>query len=89
MKKFLIPTDFSDTSKNAARYGVQLAASVPGSTIILFNVFEKIAAGIDGTPLIETDEDRTRVLSQALKNLELELSEFGNVNMQYVVEEGQ
>ena len=88
MKKFLVPTDFSDTSKNAARYGVQLAASVPGSTIILYNVFDKLAPGSDGTPLTETENDRRIVLTHALKNLELELSELSDVNIEYVAEEG-
>ena len=54
MKKFLVPTDFSDTSKNAARYAVQMAATIPDSKIILYNVFDKIAAGSDGSPLTET-----------------------------------
>lgn len=88
MKKFLIPTDFSDTSKNAARYGVQMAASVPGANIILYNVFDKLAPGSDGTPLTETDNDRKIVLTQALKNLELELSELTDVTIEYVAEEG-
>lgn len=88
MKKFLIPTDFSDTSKNAARYGVLLAASVPGSTIILYNVYDKIAVGSDGSPLTETDDDRKIVLNQALKNLEIELSELSDVNIEYIAESG-
>ena len=34
MKKFLVPTDFSETSKNAARYAVELAQDDPETTII-------------------------------------------------------
>lgn len=88
MKKLLIPTDFSDTSKNAARYGVQMAATVPGCTVILYNVFDTLARGSDGSPLTETDEDRRIVLTHALKNLELELSELSDVSIEYVAEEG-
>ncbi len=88
MKKFLIPTDFSDTSKNAARYGVQLAASVPGSTIILYNVFDKMALGSDSSPLSENEEDRKIVLTHALKNLEFELSELADTKIEYVAEPG-
>jgi hypothetical protein len=32
MKKFLVPTDFSDTSKNAARYAVQMLEGKPDHT---------------------------------------------------------
>ncbi len=88
MKKFLVPTDFSDTSKNAARYGVLMAASVPGSTIILYNIYSRIAAGSDGTPLTENESDRKTVLTHALKNLELELSQLSDVQIEYVAEEG-
>lgn len=88
MKKFLVPTDFSDTSKNAARYAVELAQDDPETTIILYNIYDKLAAGIDGSPLTESDEDRKKVLDQALANLEIELHEISTVRIQYVAEEG-
>jgi nucleotide-binding universal stress UspA family protein len=88
MKKFLVPTDFSDTSKNAARYAVELAQDDPETTIILYNLYEKLAPGTDGSPLTETDEDRKNVLNQALANLEIELHEISTVRIQYVAEEG-
>lgn len=88
MRKFLVPTDFSDTAKNAARYAVQLAANDPDSTIILYNLFDKLAAGSDGSLLTETDDDRKKVLNQALANLEIELHEIASVKIEYVAEEG-
>lgn len=88
MKKFLVPTDFSDTSKNAARYAVEMAASDPSSLLILYNVYDRIAPGSDGSLLTETDEDRKVVLNQALANLEIELHEIANVRIQYVAELG-
>lgn len=88
MKKFLVPTDFSDTSKNAARYAVEMASADPNATIILYNIYDKLAPGSDGSPLTETDEDRKRVLNQALANLEIELHEISSVKIQYVAEEG-
>lgn len=88
MKKFLVPTDFSDTSKNAARYAVELAQDDPNTTIILYNLYDKIAPGSDGTPLTETDDDRKIVLHNALANLEIELHEISTVRIQYVAEEG-
>ncbi|HRE51242.1 MAG TPA: universal stress protein [Flavitalea sp.] len=88
MKKFLVPTDFSATAKNAARYAVQLASNVAGSTIILYNIYDKLAVGSDGSPLTESDDDRKIVLNQALANLEIELHELANVDISYVAEEG-
>jgi nucleotide-binding universal stress UspA family protein len=88
MKKFLVPTDFSDTSKNAARYAVELAQDDPETTIILYNIYDKLAAGTDGSLLTESDEDRKKVLNQALANLEIELHEISTVRIQYVAEEG-
>src|SRR4030095_15384827 len=84
---FLVPTDFSDTSKNAARYAVQMAASIPDSKIILYNVFDKIAAGSDGSPLTETTEDRKIILNNALHNLELEISDSTGVEIEFIAEE--
>lgn len=88
MKKFLVPTDFSETSKNAARYAVELAQDDPQTTIILYNIYDKLAPGSDGSLLTETDEDRKKVLNQALANLEIELHEISTVRIQYVAEEG-
>ncbi len=88
MKKFLVPTDFSETSKNAARYAVEMAANDPTVTIVLYNIYDSIAVGSDGSVLTETDEDRKKVLNQALANLEIELHEFSSVKIEYVAEEG-
>jgi len=88
MKKFLVPTDFSDTAKNAARYAVEMASNVPGASLVLYNVYDKLSPGVDGTPLTETDEDRTTVLNAALANLEIELHEISSVKIEYVAEQG-
>src|SRR6476661_58487 len=88
MKKFLVPTDFSETSKNAARYAVELAQDDPETTIILFNIYDRLAPGSDGSLLTESDEDRKKVLNQALHNLEIELHEISTVRIEYVAEEG-
>ncbi len=88
MKKFLVPTDFSDTAKNAARYAVEMAANDPNAMIILYNLYDKIAAGSDGSLLTETDDDRKTILNQALAQLEIELHEIASVKIDYVAEEG-
>jgi nucleotide-binding universal stress UspA family protein len=88
MKKFLVPTDFSETSKNAARYAVELAQDDPQITIILYNIYDRLAPGADGSPLTETEGDRKKVLERALFNLEIELHELSTVRIEYVAEEG-
>jgi nucleotide-binding universal stress UspA family protein len=42
MKTFLVPVDFSETSKNAAKYAIRLAGQVHGSSVILYNVSDPV-----------------------------------------------
>jgi nucleotide-binding universal stress UspA family protein len=88
MKKFLVPTDFSETSKNAARYAAQMAAEIPGGKVFLINVSDKFTAGSDGSPLNETKKDRRTILLQALGHMGDELRSLANVEIEYVIEEG-
>ncbi len=88
MRRFLVPTDFSETSKNAAHYAVQLASTVPDSIVILYNAYDKIPAGVDGSPLNIEEDDRKAILNQALKNMEIELHEDSTVRIEYVAEVG-
>lgn len=89
MKKFLVPTDFSDTSKNAARFAAQAVAGVTDANIILYNVSDKIAAGSDGSLLTETDDDRTLILGNALQQLKEEIQPLaGSTVITCVLEEG-
>lgn len=88
MKRIIVPTDFSDTAKNAARYAVQLAASIQGASIILYNLADQIAVGSDSSPLTEDKNDRFIVLHAALDNLKTELGELSPVAIELVVEEG-
>jgi nucleotide-binding universal stress UspA family protein len=88
MKKFLVPTDFSETSKNAARYAAQMAAAIPGGKLILINVSDKFTAGSDSSPLTETKKDRRIILTQALAHMGEEIRGEANVEIEYVIEEG-
>ena len=88
MKKFLVPTDFSDTSKNAARFAVQATAHIPGALIILYHVYDKISAGSDGTPLHDSDNDKQIVLRTALQSLKEELNALSPVAIEIDAEEG-
>jgi nucleotide-binding universal stress UspA family protein len=89
MKKFLVPTDFSDTAKNAAQFAAQAVASVPGAKIILYNVSDTIATGTDGSVLTETDDDRAIVLGNAMLQLKDEITPFaGGATIDTVLEQG-
>lgn len=88
MKKFLVPTDFSETSKNAARYAAQMAAGIPGAKVILINISDKFTAGSDGSPLTETKKDRRIILQTALAHVAEEMRSLANVEIESVIEEG-
>ncbi len=87
MNKFIVPIDFSETSKHAARFAAHLTNQVPGANIILFNVFDTIEAGSDGTPLSGGDEARKAIMELALKSVQVELSGLTNADITCVAEE--
>lgn len=88
MRRIIVPTDFSDTAKNAARYAAKLADTIPGASLILYNLTDRIASGSDSSPLTEDSKDRFTVLQAALANLKADLSEVSQVAVECVVEEG-
>jgi nucleotide-binding universal stress UspA family protein len=89
MKKFLVPTDFSDTSKNAAKFAAQAVATVKDAQIILYNVSDTIGKGVDGSVLTETDDDRAIVLGSAMLQLKDEITPFaGGATIDIVLEQG-
>jgi nucleotide-binding universal stress UspA family protein len=88
MKKILVPTDFSDTSKNAALFAAQMVADLQDAKIILIHVSDKITGGSDGSPLTEDDDDRRIILTQALSQLSDELLAVVKVPIEFVMEKG-
>lgn len=88
MKKLLVPTDFSDTSKNAALFAVQMAADIQNAKIILIHVSDKITGGSDGSPLTEDDDDRRIILTHALSQLKDELLAVAQAPIEFVTEKG-
>jgi nucleotide-binding universal stress UspA family protein len=54
MTRIVVPTDFSETSRNALSYAIDMAAELSGSKLILFNSYESMSRGSDGTPFIPT-----------------------------------
>ncbi len=61
MKTFIVPTDFSDTAKNAAHFAAGIASQAGDVQIILYNAFEK------------KYEDRADIMVQALEEIKAEL----------------
>jgi nucleotide-binding universal stress UspA family protein len=74
MITLIVPTDFSETSKNAARFAAQLAAQVPNAQIILYNVFDKMETGSDGSVLFSDDEARKKIMELALQSVKRDMS---------------
>jgi nucleotide-binding universal stress UspA family protein len=87
MNTFLIPTDFSETSKNAARFAANLANTAPDVELILFAVPDRIDTGSDGTPL-DSDEKATHtIMKLAMESVKTELSGITDAKITTVVEE--
>jgi nucleotide-binding universal stress UspA family protein len=73
MKKIIVPVDFSDTSKNAARYAAAFSADIEESEVLLYHVYDNFSFGSDGSPL-QNDQDTQKVIANsALHNLRSEI----------------
>lgn len=88
MKKFLVPTDFSETSKNAARYAAQMLSAVPGAELILYHVYEPVSVGADSSPLENDEDDRRLIFSSAVENVKAELPPTPGVQITTKAEAG-
>jgi nucleotide-binding universal stress UspA family protein len=89
MNHFIVPVDFSETSKNAARFAAHLSAEVKDAHIILYNVFDPIEAGSDGTPLDSDVNERRSLMELALKSVVTELTGITNAKITVTAEEGR
>lgn len=87
MNNFIVPVDFSETSKNAARFAAHLSAQITDAHIILYNVFDTIEAGSDGTPLDSDDNARKALMELALLSVKTELSGITSARISCVAEE--
>ena len=87
MKTFLVPTDFSDTSKNAARYAANISKQYPDVHIILYNVSDKIVVGSDSSPLEDDEHSRRKIMELALESIKNDLSNITTCQISTVAEE--
>jgi nucleotide-binding universal stress UspA family protein len=84
----LVPTDFSETSKNAARYAAHIAKQYQDINIILYNVSDEIAAGSDGSPMADDEHSRRKIMELALESIKIDLSKITQTQITCVAEEG-
>lgn len=92
MTNFIVPIDFSETSKNAARFAAHLTTLVNDAHLILFNVFDSLETGSDSSPLssdAEEDAGRKIIMELALESVKTELSAITGVRITCVAEENK
>ena len=88
MKKFLVPTDFSDTAKNAAKFAVQMARDIGNASVILYNAYDAVSTGYDGTTVLSDSDARQTITEVALNNMRNDLLKLADVNIATLAEEG-
>jgi nucleotide-binding universal stress UspA family protein len=89
MNNFIVPIDFSDASKNAARYAAHITSTMADATLILYNVYESLEYGSDSSPLSTAegeDEARKSVVDIALQSVRTEISSLTTANISIVSE---
>lgn len=87
MNKIIVPVDFSESSENAARFAAHLSKGIPEAELILYNVFDNIEAGSDGTPLQSDDEGRKSIMEFALQSIKKQLAVITPANISIMAEE--
>lgn len=88
MTRIIVPTDFSDTAYNAASFAIRMAGDLHGARVTLYNCFDKVAAGADGTPLTGESDIRMKITILALQNLKERLDGHNWAKIDILAEEG-
>ena len=87
MKTFIVPTDFSETARNAAIYAVQIAAAVKDANIILYNVFDKNTDQTSGTD--ENSVSTKEMVEMAMESIKTEMVRYNDsVQIDCIAEKG-
>jgi nucleotide-binding universal stress UspA family protein len=90
MNNLIVPIDFSEASKNAARYAAHISTLIPDAHLILYNVFDTLEYGSDSSPLDtegEEDASRKEIVELALASVQTELSAITSARISLVAEE--
>lgn len=89
MKTFIVPVDFTESSIKTAVTAARIAARVKDSKIVLYNVYEAISAGSDGTPLADDTDTRRKITEMAFANVKMTLLSLEpSLEIVYAEEEG-
>ena len=76
MKTILVATDFSDASRNASLYAIEMAKAFNAS-LILFNAYQRIPIPVNDSALIMASEEMEEVIQRVLER-EAKLIYSGN-----------
>lgn len=87
MTHLIVPTDFSDTSKNAVKYACQLALDLQEAEIILFHSYENEFSGSDGSPLAGQEDASVSIMTVAMENIRNEYATT-NQKVSLVIQKG-
>lgn len=89
MFTIIVPTDFSDTARNAVDFAMHMANDLHNTRLVLYNAYSKSAIGVDGTPLhLEADTNR-KITLMALQNLRNEFQIRSGLTVDILAEEGE
>ncbi|MFN9494163.1 MAG: universal stress protein, partial [Sphingobacteriales bacterium] len=69
MFTIIVPTDFSDTARNAVDFALKMANDMHNVRVVLYNAYSKSAIGVDGTPLSVDPDANRQITVMALQNL--------------------
>ena len=90
MNNFIVPIDFSDASKNAARYAANICNGLADAQLILYNVYEALEYGSDSSPLSTAegeDEARKSIVEIALQSVKTDIAGLTDARISIVAEE--
>lgn len=88
MFTIIVPTDFSDTARNAVDFALKMANDMHNVRVILYNAYSKSAIGIDGTPLSIDPDTNRQITLMALQNLRSEFPIRSGLTVDILAEEG-
>lgn len=83
MKTIIVPTDFSETAYNAARYAIGLAGQTGATRIVLYHAYELIVPIPDlptAVPMVNMDDLRASSM-EGLRNMQSQLKQSVPANI--------
>ncbi|HEX8331121.1 MAG TPA: universal stress protein [Segetibacter sp.] len=83
MKTILLPTDYSETAKNAALYAFELAKQIGSTKIILYNAYQAPVAVDPSLPVMQllNMDDIQRISEEGMKNFKNELASHADADI--------